>query len=161
MSQKGEHYGWSSPGGGVAGLFVLGGLSFLYAQQPQVDLILSNGKIVTVDERFTIAQAVAVAGDRIIAVGTNQDVSRLAGPATRRIDLRGRTVVPGLIDNHMHLLRYGTTWKYEVRWDGVETRKAALDLRARTSHVKAGEWIYNLGGWAIEQFSDDAEAVHA
>jgi predicted amidohydrolase YtcJ len=142
----------------VAGLFVLGGLSFLYAQQPQVDLILSNGKIVTVDERFTIAQAVAVAGDRIIAVGTNQDVSRLAGPATRRIDLRGRTVVPGLIDNHMHLLRYGTTWKYEVRWDGVQTRKAALDLlRARTSHVKAGEWIYNLGGWAIEQFSDDAK----
>jgi predicted amidohydrolase YtcJ len=142
----------------VVGLFVLGGLSFLLAQQPQVDLILSNGKIVTVDERFTIAQAVAVAGDRIIAVGTNQDVSRLAGPATRRIDLRGRTVVPGLIDNHMHLLRYGTTWKYEVRWDGVETRKAALDLlRARTSHVKAGEWIYNLGGWAIEQFSDDAK----
>jgi predicted amidohydrolase YtcJ len=137
---------------------VLGGLSFLHAQQPQVDLILSNGKIVTVDERFTIAQAVAVAGDRIIAVGTNQDVSRLAGPATRRIDLRGRTLVPGLIDNHMHLLRYGTTWKYEVRWDGVETRKAALDLlRARTSHVKAGEWIYNLGGWAIEQFSDDAK----
>jgi predicted amidohydrolase YtcJ len=142
----------------VVGLFVLGSLSFLHAQRPQVDLILSNGKIVTVDERFTIAQAVAVAGDRIIAVGTNQDVSRLAGPATRRVDLRGRTVVPGLIDNHMHLLRYGTTWKYEVRWDGVATRKAALDLlRARTSHVKAGEWIYNLGGWAIEQFSDDAK----
>jgi predicted amidohydrolase YtcJ len=142
----------------VVGLFVLGGLSFLRAQQPQVDLILSNGKIVTVDERFTIAQAVAVAGDRIIAVGTNQDVTRLAGPATRRIDLRGRTVVPGLIDNHMHLLRYGTTWKYEVRWDGVETRKEALDLlRARTSRVRAGEWIYNLGGWAVEQFSDDAK----
>ena len=64
----------------VAGLFVLGGLSFLHAQQPQVDLILWNGKIVTVDERFTIAQAVAVAGDRIVAVGTNQDVSGLAGP---------------------------------------------------------------------------------
>jgi predicted amidohydrolase YtcJ len=142
----------------VTSLFMLGGLSFLHGQQPQVDLLLSNGKIVTVDERFAIAQAVAVAGDRIIAVGTNQDVSRLAGPATRRIDLRGRTVVPGLIDNHMHLLRYGTTWKYEVRWDGVATRKAALDLlRARTSHVKAGEWIYNLGGWAIEQFSDDAK----
>jgi len=142
----------------VVGLFVLGSLSFLHAQRPQVDLILSNGKIVTVDERFTISQAVGVAGDRIVAVGSNQDVSRLAGPATRRIDLRGRTVVPGFIDNHMHLLRYGTTWKYEVRWDGVATRKAALDLlRARTSHVKAGEWIYNLGGWAIEQFSDDAK----
>src|SRR5688572_6940429 len=142
----------------AGGLLVLCGLSFLQAQQPQADVILSNGKIVTVDERFTIAQAVAVAGDRIVAVGTNQDVSRLAGPSTRRIDLRGRTVLPGLIDNHMHLLRYGTTWKYEVRWDGVATRKAALDLlRARTSQVKAGEWIYNLGGWAVEQFSDDAK----
>ncbi len=124
------------------------------------DVILSNGKIVTSDERFTIAQAVAVRGERVIAVGTNQDIGRLAGPATRRIDLRGRTVLPGLIDNHMHLLRYGTTWKYEVRWDGVESRKEALALlRARTERVKPGEWIYNLGGWAIEQFSDDSRPL--
>ncbi|MDQ5840375.1 MAG: amidohydrolase family protein [Chloroflexota bacterium] len=134
------------------------GVSGLGAQQPasQADLILSNGKIITVDERFTIAQAVAVRGDHIVAVGTNQEIARLAGPTTRRIDLRGRTVVPGLIDNHMHLLRYGTTWRYEVRWDGVESRKEALEmLRARTQTVKRGEWIYNLGGWAIEQFADD------
>jgi predicted amidohydrolase YtcJ len=122
------------------------------------DLILSNGKIVTVDERFTLAQAVAVRGERVMAVGTNQDIGRLAGPATRRIDLRGRTVLPGLIDNHMHLLRYGTTWKYEVRWDGIESRKEALALlRARAERVKPGEWIYNLGGWAVEQFSDDSK----
>ncbi len=124
------------------------------------DLILSNGKIVTVDERFTIAQAVAVRGDRVVAVGSSQDISRLAGPATRRIDLRGRTVLPGLIDNHMHLLRYGTTWKYEVRWDGVESRKEALALlRSRTERAKPGEWIYTLGGWAIEQFSDDSRPL--
>jgi predicted amidohydrolase YtcJ len=124
---------------------------------PPPDLILSNGKIVTVDERFTIVQAVAVRGDRILAVGSNQEISRLAGPATRRIDLRGRTVLPGLIDNHMHLLRYGTTWRYEVRWDGVESRKEALALlRTRTGRVPPGEWIYTLGGWAIEQFSDDS-----
>jgi predicted amidohydrolase YtcJ len=121
------------------------------------DLILSNGKIVTVDERFQVAQAVAVRGDRVLAVGTNQEIARLAGQATRRIDLRGRTVLPGLIDNHMHLLRYGTTWTYEVRWDGVETRREALALlRARTERVKPGEWIYSLGGWAIEQFADDS-----
>jgi predicted amidohydrolase YtcJ len=140
----------------VGGLLVVLTVSVPRAQQPQADVILTNGKIVTVDERFTIAQAVAVTGDRIVAVGTTQDVNRFAGPSTRRIDLRGQTVVPGLIDNHMHLLRYGTTWKYEVRWDGVETRKAALDLlRARAQTVKPGEWIYNLGGWAVEQFSDD------
>src|SRR6185436_12855064 len=113
-------------------------------------------KIITVDERFTIAQAVAIKGDRIVGVGTNADILRLAGANTRRIDLRGRAVTPGLIDNHMHLLRGGTTWQWEVRWDGVGTRKQALDLlRARAQAAKPGEWIFNLGGWAIEQFADD------
>src|SRR5262245_15305328 len=95
-------------------------------QQP-ADTILTNGHIVTVDDRFSIAAAVAIAGDRIVRVGSDADVTALAGPRTRRIDLRGRTVVPGLIDNHLHLLRAGTTWQYEVRWDGVDSRKQALD----------------------------------
>ena len=141
----------------VVGVAIASAFSVLRAQRPpSADLLLTNGKIITVDERFTIAQAVAVRGDQIIAVGTNQEVTRLAGPGTRRIDLRGRAVIPGLIDNHMHLLRYGTTWRYEVRWDGVESRKEALELlRARTQAEKPGAWIYNLGGWAIEQFADD------
>jgi predicted amidohydrolase YtcJ len=139
-------------------IVVLAGASVLVAQQAPVDVILSGGKIITVDERFTIAQAVAVRGDRIVAVGSDQDIARLAGPATRRIDLRGRAVVPGLIDNHMHLLRAGTTWRWEVRWDGVGSRKQALDmLRARAKAVPSGEWIYNLGGWAIEQFADNSQ----
>src|SRR4030088_1846372 len=104
-------------------LAMLGAVSLMHAQQTAPDVILSNGKIITVDERFTIAQAVAIKGDRIVAVGTNQDMARLAGPGTRRIDLRGKSVTPGLIDNHMHLLRAGTTWQWEVRWDGVESRK--------------------------------------
>jgi hypothetical protein len=62
--------------------------------QSSANLILTNGKIVTVDERFAIAQAIAVRGDRIIAVGSNADISRLADTSTRRIDLHGRTVVP-------------------------------------------------------------------
>jgi len=151
----------------VGALCAIGGvLHGLHAQQPappspeasarQADLILSNGKIITVDERFTIAQAVAIRGDRIVAVGTNQEIARLAGADTRRIDLRGRAVTPGLIDNHMHLLRGGTTWQWEVRWDGVDSRKRALEmLRARATAVAPGEWVYNLGGWAIEQFADD------
>src|SRR5262245_19165535 len=104
----------------------------LYAQQPAPDLILSNGKIITVDDRFTIAQAGAIKGDRIVSVGANADITRLAGPDTKRVDLRGKAMTPGIIDNHMHLLRGGTTWQYEVRWDGVGSRKQALDmLRAR------------------------------
>ena len=133
-----------------------GAASLLRAQQAAPDVILTNGKIITVDERFSIAQAVAVQGDHIVAVGTNQDIGRLAGPATRRIDLRGRSVTPGLIDNHMHLLRAGTTWQWEVRLDGVESRKKALEmLRTKAAAVGAGQWVYTLGGWAMEQFADD------
>ena len=125
------------------------------AASPAPDLVLSNGKIITVDDRFQIAQAMAIKGDRIVAVGTNQDIARLAGQGTRTIDLRGRAVIPGLIDNHMHLLRAGATWKFEVRLDGVGSRKQALDmLRARAKAARPGEWVYTLGGWAIEQFDD-------
>jgi len=128
----------------------------LWAQQPSPDLILSNGKIVTVDERFRIAQAVAIQGNRIAAVGSNQEMDRLAGANTRRIDLMGRTVIPGLIDNHMHLLRAATTWLRELRFDGVYSRKQAIEmLRARAKAEGAGEWVYNIGGWAHQQFADD------
>src|SRR5437667_6945125 len=126
------------------------------AQQSQVDLVLSNGKIITVDERFTIAQAVAIAGDRIVAVGSNQDITRLAGPNTRRIDLMGRSVTPGLIDNHLHLLRAGNTWLQELRFEGVESRKKAIEmLRARAKAAGPGGWVFNIGGWAHQQFTDD------
>ncbi|HEY7447599.1 MAG TPA: amidohydrolase [Vicinamibacterales bacterium] len=127
------------------------------AQQVAPDLILSNGKIITVDERFSIAQALAISGERIVAVGTNQEINRLAGPNTRRIDLGGKAVIPGLIDNHMHLLRAGVTWKSEVRLDGVESRKQALEMvRLRARAIPRGDWVYTLGGWAIEQFSDNS-----
>ena len=120
------------------------------------DLILSNGKIVTVDDRFTIAQAVAIKGNRIVAIGANQEMDRLAAPNARRINLRGRTVIPGLIDNHNHLLRAGNTWQLELRWDGVYSRKKAIEmLRARAKQVGAGQWVFNIGGWATAQFADD------
>jgi predicted amidohydrolase YtcJ len=126
------------------------------SQQQPADIILSNGKVVTVDDRFSIASAVAIRGERIVAVGSNRDVAAFTGAGTRQIDLAGRTVIPGLIDNHMHLLRAGTTWQHEVRLDGVESRAAALDrLRARAKTTPRGEWIYTLGGWAMEQFADD------
>ncbi|MBZ5675492.1 MAG: amidohydrolase [Acidobacteriia bacterium] len=135
-----------------AGLFVLV-TTALYAQS---DLILTNGKIITVDERFSIAQAVAIRGDRVTATGTNQEIAQMAGPNTRRIDLKGKAVIPGLIDNHMHLLRAAATWTKEVRWDGVDSRKQAVEmLRARVKAAAAGEWVYNIGGWTHHQFADD------
>jgi predicted amidohydrolase YtcJ len=124
--------------------------------QSSADLVLTNGKIVTVDERFTIAQALAVRGDRIVAVGSNAEIAGLAGPSTRRIDLRGRTVVPGFIDNHMHLLRAATTWGRELRWDGVYSRKQAVELlKARAQSAGHGQWVFSIGGWATAQFADD------
>src|SRR6266566_3824750 len=130
--------------------------ALLRAQEPRPDLVLSNGKIITVDERFTIAQAVAIKGDRITGVGSSPEITRLAGPNTRTIDLRGRAVIPGLIDNHMHLLRAATTWMRELRFDGVVSRKQAIDmLRARAKEAGPGEWVYNIGGWAHQQFADD------
>jgi predicted amidohydrolase YtcJ len=139
-------------------LLAVAGLSAQQLQQatPTADLILSNGKIITVDERFSIAQAVAIRGDRILSVGSSQEMARIAGPSTRRIDLQGRAVIPGMIDNHMHLLRAAGTWLRELRFDGVESRKQAIEmLRARAKAERPGEWIYNIGGWTHHQFADD------
>jgi predicted amidohydrolase YtcJ len=140
-------------------LLILGAAAIVQAQQTAPDVILLNGKIVTVDDRFTIAQAMAIQGDRIQAVGTTAEINRLAGPATRRIDLQGRTVTPGLIDNHIHALREATTWTRELRFDGVESRKQALAMiQARVKTAGPGEWIYNIGGWTHWQFTDDARS---
>jgi predicted amidohydrolase YtcJ len=133
-----------------------GALTLVRAQQGAPDLILENGKIVTVDERFSISQAVAIRGDRFVALGTNQEITQLAGPSTRRVQLGGRTVIPGLIDNHIHLLRAGNTWQQELRFDGVESRKRAIELiRARATAGGPGSWVYNIGGWAHQQFADN------
>jgi predicted amidohydrolase YtcJ len=141
------------------GLFVAGIVSVslvLQAQQPPPDTILTNGKIITVDETFSIAQAVAVRGSRIVAVGTNQEITRLAGPNTRRIDLRGRSVVPGMIDNHAHFQEEGEYWTLEQRLDGVDTRKQALALLVAKAKEKGpGQWVFTLGGWSPDQFRDD------
>jgi predicted amidohydrolase YtcJ len=148
-----KQWTWTVSIGAVVAIVCAGPV--VRAQQPAADLIFTNGKIITVDEKFTIAQAVAVKGDRIVAVGTNQQIGQMAGPNTRRVDLRGKAVVPGLIDNHMHLLRAGTTWTHEVRLDGVESRKQALDMfAARARAIGAGDWVYTIGGWSVDQFAD-------
>jgi predicted amidohydrolase YtcJ len=134
--------------------FVLFALAPAAGFGQSVDLLLVNGKIVTVDDRFTIAEAVAIKDARIVAVGTTAAMESLRGPQTRMIDLDGRTVIPGLIDNHAHFIRAAE--HDELRFDGVTTRQQALRLlseRVRTS--KPGEWIAVLGGWSEEQFTDE------
>ncbi len=95
------------------------------------DLILHNGKIVTVDKSFSTAQAVAIRGNKIAAVGTNQDVLQQAGPNTQKIDLEGRTVIPGLIDTHMD--RMGSPQPYRDPVPAEKQRSFNVDWRAVTS----------------------------
>ena len=124
-----------------------------------VDVILTGGKIITVDERFTIAQAIAVKGDRVVAVGSNEDISALAGPATRRIDLAGRAVVPGMIDNHAHYMEEGVLWTDELRLDNVTTRAQAIEMmKAKAASLPPERWVYTLGGWSPDQFTDDKKS---
>ena len=120
--------------------------------QTAADTVLLGGKIVTVDDRFTIAEALAVKGERIVAVGSTADIEKLKGPATRVVDLNGRTVIPGLIDNHAHFMRAAEYWHREVRLDGVTSHKEALDLiKEKVSASKPGEWVVVLGGWSEGQ----------
>jgi len=136
---------------------VAGAAASLHAQQPPAaDLVLTNGKIITVDNRFTIAQAIAIRGERFVAVGSNADINKLAGPSTRRIDLGGKAVIPGLIDAHAHLMRGAETWTTEARFDDVDSRKQALEIvRAKAAQLGPGKFVYNLGGWAYDQFADN------
>lgn len=125
-----------------------------HAQQAP-DTILYNGKIVTVDDIFSIQEAVAIRGDRIAAVGDNDRMLALAGPDTWSVDLGGRTVIPGLIDNHNHIIRATEYWPNEARLDGLASRQEALALlEAKANSLPEGEWLMSLGGWTENQFSD-------
>ena len=119
-----------------------------------VDTILVNGKIITVDDRFTITQALAIKSQRVVATGSNAEIRKLAIADTRVIDLKGRTVIPGLIDNHSHWIRAAE--HDELRFDGVTSRAQAVQmLTLRVRSAKVGEWVSVLGGWSEEQFTDD------
>ena len=126
------------------------------ASAQTADLVLTNGKIITVDDRFTTVQALAIKSQRIVAIGSDADIEKLKGPATQLIDLQRRTVIPGLIDNHAHYMRAAEYWHREVRLDGVTSHKRAMELLGeKVRESKPGEWVVVLGGWSEEQFTDE------
>jgi predicted amidohydrolase YtcJ len=138
----------------IPALALLLGTTPAAAQTAIADIVLVNGKIVTVDDRFTIAEALAIRDQRIVAVGTNAEIDKLKGPQTRTVELAGRTVIPGLIDNHSHWIRAAE--HNELRFDGVTMRKRAIALLSeRVRAAKPGEWIAVLGGWSEQQFTDE------
>ena len=126
--------------------------------QDAPDRILVNGKIVTVDDYFSIAEAIAIRGERIAAVGDDETLRAMAGPSTEIVDLGGRAVIPGLIDNHNHVIRATEYWPNEARLDGVTSRAEALArLEAKAESLAADEWLMALGGWTENQFADGRE----
>jgi predicted amidohydrolase YtcJ len=132
----------------------LGGAA-VQAQEGTVDVILFNGRITTLDRQNPQAQAVAIRGDRFVAAGTEQDIMRLAGPGTRRIDLKGRRVIPGLIDSHMHVIRGGLNYNMELRWDGVRSLADAMRmLKEQVARTPAPQWVRVVGGFTAHQFAE-------
>ncbi|MGO9718224.1 MAG: amidohydrolase family protein, partial [Steroidobacteraceae bacterium] len=117
------------------------------AQLPPPQLVLFHGRILTVDAADSIAQAIAIRDGKIVAVGADQDILRLAGAATRRIDLNGRTATPGLIDSHAHIADGGVEDLYHVHLSDAKSVADVVRLvRAGLAHLKAGEWLQG-DGW--------------
>ncbi len=119
------------------------------------DLILENGRIATGDARTASAEAVAIKDGRFSAVGSAKEVMAQRGPATQVIDLGGRTVIPGLIDSHIHVIRGGLNYNLELRWDGVPSLADALRrLRDQARRTPAPQWVRVVGGWTELQFAE-------
>lgn len=128
----------------------------------QIDILLINGKVVTADERGTLHQALAVSDGRIVALGKSADIKRLAGKNTRVVDLGGRTVIPGLIDSHMHAIRAALSYGTEVHWFGTASIEEALGrLRTAARAAKPGAWLIVAGGWTDEQFKERRRPTQA
>ncbi|WP_342315636.1 amidohydrolase [Lysobacter sp. FW306-1B-D06B] len=121
--------------------------------ETNADLIVFNARIATLDARTPSATALAVAGGRVIATGSDAQVLAHSHDATRLIDARGRRLIPGLNDSHTHLIRGGLNYNLELRWDGVGSLADAMAmLREQVARTPAPQWVRVVGGFSEEQF---------
>jgi predicted amidohydrolase YtcJ len=139
-------------------------LALVFAQScespPAADVVFVNAKVLTVDDDFSAAEAVAVRGNTILAVGTNAEIKAFQNADTRVVDVDGKTLIPGLIDNHNHLIFNAPTWPNGVRLGSVRTRAEALRrIAAKAEALGPGDdpehIVFALGGWHPVQFTDD------
>lgn len=149
-------------------LLVLLGAGKLTAQAP--DLILTNGKVLTVDPQFSIAQAVAITGNTITAVGTAAEIARLAGPNTQVIDVKGKTITPGLMDTHRHYSAESFIQNevdrtvFRVDWGGIRSKEDALTQIAQIIakyKFKPGEWIHFQNAVGFMGLATPTTALHS
>lgn len=136
----------------VAGAAFLPGIPQIQAAEPTADLVLKNGKIITVDRQNSIVQALAVQRGRILDAGDTEKIARYIGHETKVVDLLGKTLTPGLIDSHAHLppfgLRESKRW---VKLQGMDAKEDVLAALARKAqNLPKGQWIV---AWGIESFS--------
>jgi hypothetical protein len=119
------------------------------------DLILRNGRFTTLDRGNPIASAVAISDGIFTAVGRDHAVMAMAGPDTRIVDLKGRRVLPGLIDNHLHIIRGGLNFNMELRWDGVKSLADAMAmLKRQVAVTPPPQWVRVVGGFTAHQFAE-------
>jgi len=118
------------------------------------ELLLYNGKITTLDHVRPQVSAVAISGGRITATGGDELLATADGK-TVRIDLKGRRVIPGLNDSHIHVIRGGLNYNMELRWDGVPSLALALQmLKAQAQRTPPPQWVRVIGGWTEFQFAE-------
>ncbi|MFZ4289060.1 amidohydrolase [Variovorax sp. HJSM1_2] len=125
------------------------------AERTTPELILHRGLFTTLDRANPTASAVAIQNGRFVRVGHDQEVMALAGADTKLIDLRGRRVLPGLIDNHLHIIRGGLNFNLELRWDGVKSLADAMGmLKRQVAITPAPQWVRVVGGFTEHQFAE-------
>jgi predicted amidohydrolase YtcJ len=113
---------------------------------PTADLILHRGLFTTLAHSQPTATAVAIRDGRSLAVGADSEVMALAGPKTKVVDLKGRRVLPGLIDNHLHIIRGGLNFNMELRWDGVCSLADAMSmLKRQVAFTPPPQWVRVVG----------------
>jgi predicted amidohydrolase YtcJ len=119
------------------------------------DVLIVNGRVATLDPGQPNAEAVAIRGDRILAVGNRGEMAQYEGLNTRIIDAGRRIVIPGLIDGHTHFIRGGLTYTNEVRWDGVPSLAEGMRrVREQAKRTPAPHWVQVIGGWTWAQFAE-------
>jgi predicted amidohydrolase YtcJ len=139
---------------GSIGVAALGGCTTMMPTEP-ADTIIVNARIATLDPKQPNAEAIAIRGERIVAVGNPGEMEKYGGPKTRVINAGRRIVIPGMNDAHTHFIRGGLTYTNEVRWDGVPSLAEGLRrVREQARRTPPPHWVQVIGGWTWAQFAE-------